>query len=461
MSHLAERKDKICLNCNAQVLDRYCHICGQENIEPKESVWHLVTHFFNDITHFDGKFFTSLKHLLFRPGFLPQEYERGRRMSYLNPIRMYVFTSALFFLMFFSFVKPESINESNDGLRNKRDEIKEDRKTKIMFIDSILKDPIDTLTQAYLLSLRKHYLSEIDTVDDRYQKNARANFEPLESLESYQHLENLKDSLENEDNNDSLLNIVLTKMRLLSDSMRNKSKGIVEIDEVKLIDSQTINASKQTKDILKHFGSELDSAKKTSFDNKGMFRMNLADSIKTVADYEAAQAKLPSGKQDGWLTHALNTKSLQISNKYKYSRSEFKTVLFDKFLHGLPQMVFFLLPIFALLLQLLYMRQKRKYFYVDHLIFSVFLFIAGYIFMMLFILLNQIPNSYFDFLELGTIANVLLSVYVAYYIYKSMRNHYMQGRLKTFTKYSILLFVSSILLSALTAIFLLITFLRT
>jgi Protein of unknown function (DUF3667) len=103
VSHSPERKEKDCLNCGTIIHGRFCHICGQENLEPKESFWYLVTHFFNDITHFDGKFFTTLKDLLFRPGFLSKEYMRGRRASYLNPVRMYVFTSAIFFLLFFSF----------------------------------------------------------------------------------------------------------------------------------------------------------------------------------------------------------------------------------------------------------------------------------------------------------------------------------------------------------------------
>jgi hypothetical protein len=86
-------------------MGKYCHICGQENIEPKESALHLVNHFFQDITHFDGKFFSTLGLLIRRPGFLSAEYVRGRRASYLNPIRMYIFTSAFFFLIFFSFFK--------------------------------------------------------------------------------------------------------------------------------------------------------------------------------------------------------------------------------------------------------------------------------------------------------------------------------------------------------------------
>jgi len=107
VSHLPERKEKICLNCGAALHGRFCHYCGQENIEPKDSFWHLVTHFVYDIIHFDGKFFSTLKYLLFRPGFLSHEYLRGRRADYLHPIRMYVFTSAFFFLIFFSFYQKE------------------------------------------------------------------------------------------------------------------------------------------------------------------------------------------------------------------------------------------------------------------------------------------------------------------------------------------------------------------
>lgn len=110
MSHNKERAEKVCLNCGADLIGRYCHACGQENLEPKESLWHLITHYAYDITHFDGKFFSTLKYLLLRPGYLPGEYLKGKRASYLHPIRMYVFTSAFFFIIVFSMFHLEDIN---------------------------------------------------------------------------------------------------------------------------------------------------------------------------------------------------------------------------------------------------------------------------------------------------------------------------------------------------------------
>lgn len=127
MSHLKQRKEKSCLNCNALINGRYCSICGQENLEPQESVWHLIVHFFNDITHFDGKFFSSVKYVVTKPGFLSSEYVAGRRMSYLNPVRFYVFTSFIFFLILFSFfIKEEDLklNEKTVAGMSRHDSIK-------------------------------------------------------------------------------------------------------------------------------------------------------------------------------------------------------------------------------------------------------------------------------------------------------------------------------------------------
>lgn len=109
MSHQPERSEKICLNCNVEIYGRYCHVCGQENIVTKQGFWSLAKHFIYDIFHFDGKFFDTLRFLLFRPGYVPREYLKGKRSSYLDPIRMYLFTSAVFFLIFFS-MRSESVD---------------------------------------------------------------------------------------------------------------------------------------------------------------------------------------------------------------------------------------------------------------------------------------------------------------------------------------------------------------
>lgn len=116
------RNENICLNCGAEVSGRFCSQCGQENREPRESFGELLYHFFSDFTHFDSKFFTTIKDLVVHPGFLTKEYISGKRIRYLNPIRMYIFISFLFFIFLgFShsdnFIKVENktAKGSNDG----------------------------------------------------------------------------------------------------------------------------------------------------------------------------------------------------------------------------------------------------------------------------------------------------------------------------------------------------------
>ena len=102
MSHLKERIEKNCLNCGATVGGRFCQQCGQENVEVKENFGHLLMHFIEDLTHFDGKFWKTIKLLLFKPASLTQYYMDGKRATYLHPIRMYLFVSAVFFFFIFS-----------------------------------------------------------------------------------------------------------------------------------------------------------------------------------------------------------------------------------------------------------------------------------------------------------------------------------------------------------------------
>jgi hypothetical protein len=101
------RADKHCLNCGSEVPERFCTHCGQENTERHETFTHLVQHFVADFLHYDSQFLKTLKYLLFRPGKLTTEYMAGRRVSYVNPIKLYIFISFVFFLIY-AFMNPVS-----------------------------------------------------------------------------------------------------------------------------------------------------------------------------------------------------------------------------------------------------------------------------------------------------------------------------------------------------------------
>lgn len=99
MSRSPIRKDKTCLNCNYVVESKFCPNCGQENSESRKTFHHLFIHFFEDLTHYENSFWRTIKNLIFKPASLTKEYLSGKRMSYLAPIRLYIFISFVTFFI--------------------------------------------------------------------------------------------------------------------------------------------------------------------------------------------------------------------------------------------------------------------------------------------------------------------------------------------------------------------------
>ena len=62
-------------------------------------LWSVVYEFFREMFELDSRLFRTLKSLLFRPGHLSSEFSRNRRAAYMSPVRLYLFTSFLFFLV--------------------------------------------------------------------------------------------------------------------------------------------------------------------------------------------------------------------------------------------------------------------------------------------------------------------------------------------------------------------------
>ncbi|HEX6126966.1 MAG TPA: DUF3667 domain-containing protein [Pyrinomonadaceae bacterium] len=90
----------VCPNCDHAMFGKYCQHCGQKKIDHHEfAVRHFVGHLIHEITHLDSnKIARTFSHLLSRPGLLAREYLAGRKGKYINPIRVYLTVSALYFL---------------------------------------------------------------------------------------------------------------------------------------------------------------------------------------------------------------------------------------------------------------------------------------------------------------------------------------------------------------------------
>jgi hypothetical protein len=325
-------------------------VCGQENIEPKETVWGLVSHFFYDITHFDGKFFSTSRHLITRPGFLPQEYLKGRRARYLHPIRMYVFSSALFFIFLFSMFNVENIHWG-------KDKEKEQGGLVIEHTEATNKGK----------PYRYH--------GDSTKKSGTAAGDEHDS--------------------DINLNLgVALQPQMKKDSGRREytypnTLNIIDPDE-----------------------------KYTS-----------------VEQYDSVQRTLPASERANWIERMAKHRDIELHNRYGNNREAMIKDLIEHFMHTFPYLLFVSLPLYALYLKLLYWRHKEFY-YVNHGIFLIYLYIFTFIILLVYFGLTKIQKS-LDWGWLGWVEAILLCSGI-YYAYKAMRKFYGQRRGNTLLKFFIL-----------------------
>ncbi|MDR3527882.1 MAG: DUF3667 domain-containing protein [Rhizomicrobium sp.] len=87
-----------CANCGTVLADRFCAHCGQAANDHRRSVRHLVNDFIKDIASFDSRILRTIIALVWRPGELALAFREGRTQRYVPPVRLYLFTSLLFFL---------------------------------------------------------------------------------------------------------------------------------------------------------------------------------------------------------------------------------------------------------------------------------------------------------------------------------------------------------------------------
>jgi len=171
--------------------------------------------------------------------------------------------------------------------------------------------------------------------------------------------------------------------------------------------------------------------------NSNFFDFNNAQ-YKSVADYGSAERKLPDSLRDDWFTRILKRRLIATSIEYRQDKKSWKEHFVENFLHSFPKILFFSLPFFALILNMLYFRHKQ-YYYVDHGIFTIHLYIANFILILFIVLLNKLSET----INVGWISVIigilifLLCLYMLIYLYKAMRGFYNQRRAKTFVKYFI------------------------
>jgi hypothetical protein len=88
-----------CANCGAPLVGPYCAQCGQHARESSRAMGVLFHDGWHVLTHLDGRFWQTLRTLLFKPGWLTREYFAEHRASYIPPVRLYLVVSVILFAL--------------------------------------------------------------------------------------------------------------------------------------------------------------------------------------------------------------------------------------------------------------------------------------------------------------------------------------------------------------------------
>lgn len=338
---MEEKSTHECKNCSTEIDGKYCHFCGQQYHDHKESFGELVYEFVSDFLHFDSRFFRTVLPLIFQPGKLTKNYNEGKQRSQFHPIRLYLFSSFIYFFLFFYFNNVDEVFE-NEGISNHPVVFIADSKKHVKAEDS--------------LKLANQYIS------DTFVKNK------------------IPDNLTS----------------VISDSDK------------------------------KEFATLNDSNEKYAITVTPYIDSLLQKKI-TPEQYLMLQKSPGNTHKAGYFERIITVRLLKINLKGEEGKKDFFKKLFETFLHNIPKMLFFLLPIFALFLKLLYIRRKQFY-YVDHAVLSLHYFSLVFL---LLILSNYILGRIFS---TGTFT-FLAFLWMTIYLLMAMKRIYMQSWRKTMLKF--------------------------
>jgi len=319
---MEEKSTHECKNCSTEIEGQFCHFCGQRYHDHKESFGELAYEFVSDFLHFDSRFFKTVLPLIFQPGKLTKSYNEGKQRSQFHPIRLYLFSSFIYFFLFFAFTNVEDQFENEGTINNK---------------DALIIDSVKHLTPQDSLKL---------AIQNAYKSSGKEQ------------------------------------------TLSELNKEISGSDNKKLITG---------KDSLFHLSYSADPEIDSLLHNKV-----------TPVDYMKQQNMLAKEKKDGYLRRIFTVKILKINMKGQEGKTEFFNKLTETFLHNIPKALFFLLPLFAFFLKLLYFR-KKQFYYVDHAILSLHYFSLIFI---LLILSKYILDAIFGTGIFTFLAFVWMSAYM-------------------------------------------------
>jgi hypothetical protein len=354
-------------------------------------------HLLDDIFSFDSRASRTVIPLLTRPAFLTNEYFAGRRVHYVPPLRLYLFISIVFFITLKFFVAGD---DNVINLNGKQGMITE------------IKSHIETLE------------TERSTLENKVEKN----------VEVITKVAKLTADL-------ARFNIYLNDLN--SDYTQGNNKSIIKLTR-KLVelDFEQVKEPLPT-DKQARFDALITSLLKEKSDDKDVNAKKDLD-IDDNGD-ETVQLDFLSEEKN----KKVNVFFKELIKKAEKAFNSDTGPLIEQVIGKLPQLMFILLPLFAVLLKVMFIFSKRLY--MEHLTVALhshsFIFIALLLSEMLDLLEANIKTNSPELANfVGLVAGGLL-LWIPIYLFLMQKKVYKQGYFFTIVKFSFIGTIYSIMIA--------------
>lgn len=371
-----------CSNCHAIITGPYCSQCGQSSESSIKYFWTVVLHILDDIFSFDSRASRTIWPLFTRPGFLTNEYFQGRRVQYVPPLRLYLFISIIFFIT----LKFFAASENNNLIRLNNDE--------------------KALTQvsSHIVELEQQHelLKNKENPEEKHLQAMQLAEQNIQKFKGYQNDLSVADN--------KLVKAIATELLIL--------------EFIKLETNQPLSENRQNRYTI--LTSQLNKTRKGE-------KINLL-SIGNNSDGSISFAFLPPDKNQ-----LLNEYASKLEEKASKALAEGAGQLLQQAISKLPQLMFLLLPLFAVLLKIMYLFSGR--YYMEHL--TVALHSHSFVFFNILVLeiVDMLQNTFFktspilDYIPTGL--SIVLLIWVPIYLFIMQKRVYKQGYVMTLAKYLI------------------------
>ena len=449
-----------CLNCENDISeeDNFCSKCGQVNDLKKVSLKQYLSAYFDDFLSFDGRLLNTIATLIFKPGYVTKNYVEGKRMRYMNPFKLYLQITILFFLVVGLFKTIDRYKLENEPPVNVIEQLK--NQSGQVDLDSIKSEALLELNQADS-PLDSAITSKI--IDDLQRINLNNDSiqnQPDEFLQTKALIIHFTDSLMSElgvmdllknksiskSEKDTVMGNILRSVDDKLDSLLVGGNDLIIKETSQLTDGwmEITKKGNLKKEAIKHIKEsfktnmiayEIPYVVIRNSDNDaydGRFSKTL-HKARYFMDYQKDHPNanaLESLKKLGFETSYWNVFLFSKSKEWgeAFEDDGYWTELFDRILSRVSVALFFLLPIFTLMVSLVYIR--RKYNYTENLVFVFHIQTVFFLLLLIFMIMARILDS-------DVVIPIFLVVFMIY-LYKAMRNFYEQGHFKTFIKYILL-----------------------